>query len=118
MLRRFLGIDCGSVSLNLFLTNDGSSEPITVYLRTRGQPLQAFLDAIKQMMAFCGGDIPLAGVLVTGSARELLSRTMEIPAINEISAHALGAQKINPEIRTIIEIGGQDSKYIKIETFV
>ncbi len=115
MLRRFLGIDCGSVSLNLFLTNDGSSEPITVYLRTRGQPLQAFLDAIKQMMAFCGGDIPLAGVLVTGSARELLSRTMEIPAINEISAHALGAQKINPEIRTIIEIGGQDSKYIKIE---
>ena len=115
MAGRFLGVDCGSVSLNLFLINYDSDEPISIYLRTRGQPLQTFVEALGQMSDSCGGDLTLAGALVTGSARELLSKALEIPAINEITAHAVGAHKVNPEIRTIIEIGGQDSKYIRIE---
>jgi activator of 2-hydroxyglutaryl-CoA dehydratase len=115
MAGRFLGIDCGSVSLNLSLINYDSDEPISIYLRTRGRPLQTFVEALDQMSDSCGGDLTLAGALVTGSARELLSKALEIPAINEITAHAVGANKVNPEIRTIIEIGGQDSKYIRIE---
>ena len=96
--------------LNLSLINYDSDEPISIYLRTRGRPLQTFVEALDQMSDSCGGDLTLAGVLVTGSARELLSKALEIPAINEITAHAVGANKVNPEIRTIIEIGGQDSK--------
>ncbi|MCX5874184.1 MAG: acyl-CoA dehydratase activase [Deltaproteobacteria bacterium] len=115
MTKNFLGIDCGSVSLNLFLMNEDSDEPVTIYLRARGRPLQTFVEAIGQMVDTCGGDLQLGGALVTGSARELLSKALEIPAINEISAHAVGAYKVNPAIRTIIEIGGQDSKYIRIE---
>ncbi|HMK37139.1 MAG TPA: acyl-CoA dehydratase activase [Desulfomonilaceae bacterium] len=115
MAKLFLGIDCGSVSLNLFLLTDGFAEPLTVYLRTRGRPLQAFIQGVGHLLATTGGDTPIAGALVTGSARELLSGALNIPAINEISAHAVGAHAVNPEIRTIIEIGGQDSKYIRIE---
>ncbi len=115
MTANFLGIDCGSVSLNLFLSMSGSHEPLTVYLRTKGRPLLTFIKALDQMADDLGGDFRLSGVLVTGSARELLANALGISAINEINAHAVGAHKVNPTIRTIIEIGGQDSKYIRIE---
>jgi predicted CoA-substrate-specific enzyme activase len=114
MAKRFLGIDCGSVSLNLYLMRD-SGEPVTVYRRTRGRPLQALIESLDLVADRCGGDFTLTGALVTGSGRELLAAALGIPAINEISAHAVGAHTVNPEIRTIIEIGGQDSKYIRIE---
>ena len=114
-MERHLGIDCGSVSLNLALMTGGADEPVSVYLRTRGRPLGSFIEAVDELIEICGGDQPLTSALVTGSARELLSKALHIPAINEISAHATGAHHVNPDIRTIIEIGGQDSKFVKIE---
>ncbi len=110
-----LGIDCGSVSINLVLIGDGSCEPITVYRRTRGRPLKEFLAAVEELKAASDGNPVLNAALVTGSGRDLLSKALKIPAINEITAHATGAYQINPHIRTIIEIGGQDSKFITIE---
>ncbi len=115
MVGRFLGIDCGSVSLNLSLISRGSDQPLSIYLRTRGKPLQAFVQAIGQLLESIGDDMALTGALVTGSGRELLAGAMGIQTVNEITAHAVGAHKINSSIRTIIEIGGQDSKYIRIE---
>ncbi len=109
-----LGIDCGSVSLNLVLLGEGS-EPISVYLRTQGRPLQTFLRGIDELLSSCRGDVELSSALVTGSARDYLSAVLGIPTINEITAHATGTHRINPDVRTIIEIGGQDSKFIKIE---
>lgn len=109
-----LGIDCGSVSLNLALLG-AESEPVSVYLRTRGRPLQTFLQGIDELMSSCGGDVKLSSALVTGSARDYLSGILDIPTVNEITAHATGAHQINRDVRTIIEIGGQDSKFIKIE---
>jgi activator of 2-hydroxyglutaryl-CoA dehydratase len=93
----------------------GADEPVSVYLRTRGRPLGSFVEAIDELIKVCGGDLPVASALVTGSARELLSKALKIPAINEISAHATGAHHVIPNVRTIIEIGGQDSKFVKIE---
>ncbi|MGB9618162.1 MAG: acyl-CoA dehydratase activase, partial [Desulfomonilaceae bacterium] len=60
-------------------------------------------------------DVRIAGALLTGSGRGLLSTALGLPAINEITAHAVGARAVGPGIRTIIEIGGQDSKFIRIE---
>lgn len=109
-----LGIDCGSVSLNLVLLGE-ESEPISVYLRTQGRPLQTFLRGIDELVSSRGEDVELSSALVTGSARDYLSAVLGIPTINEITAHATGTHRINPDVRTIIEIGGQDSKFIKIE---
>ncbi|MBI5248670.1 MAG: hypothetical protein HY912_04180 [Desulfomonile tiedjei] len=113
-MNTFLGIDCGSVSLNLVLVGK-ETEPVSVYLRTRGRPLRTFVQGLEQLMSDCGGDVALSSALVTGSARDYLSEALGIPAVNEITAHATGTHRINPEVRTIIEIGGQDSKFIKIE---
>ncbi len=114
--QKYLGIDCGSVSLNLALITDEADEPVSVYLRTRGRPLQTLVEAADELIRICGTDVPIASALVTGSARELLSKALNIPAINEISAHAAGVHHVNPDVRTIVEIGGQDSKFIKIQT--
>jgi predicted CoA-substrate-specific enzyme activase len=110
-----LGIDCGSVSLNLVLLDDKSEEPVTIYRRTMGRPLETLISAIDDLMEVMGGDLPLQSALVTGSAREFLQEALEIPAINEITAHATGVHQQDPRVRTVIEIGGQDSKFIKLE---
>ncbi|MDQ7782650.1 MAG: acyl-CoA dehydratase activase [Desulfomonilaceae bacterium] len=114
-MKWYLGIDCGSVSINLVLMKEGVGEPLTVYRRTRGRPLKEFIAAVEELKAVCGIHPVTAGVLVTGSGRDLLSSALKLPAINEITAHATGAHRVNPHIRTIIEIGGQDSKFITIE---
>ncbi|MEJ2716519.1 MAG: BadF/BadG/BcrA/BcrD ATPase family protein [Deltaproteobacteria bacterium] len=111
----YLGIDCGSVSLNLVLLGGASREPTTMYRRTRGRPLQTLIETIDELIGSRGSDIPLRSALVTGSGRELLSRELDIPAVNEISAHSAGVHRVDPRVRTIIEIGGQDSKFIRTE---
>ncbi len=114
-VQRYLGIDCGSVSLNLVLLDDEGSEPVSIYRRTRGRPLQAFMAAADELAQAAGGDVLSDSTLVTGSGRELLSQSLRIPAINEITAHATAVYRVNPAVRTIIEIGGQDSKFIRME---
>ena len=110
-----LGIDCGSISLNLALLLDGDERPVTIYRRTRGRPLATFVETSDELIEKLSEDLPITGAMVTGSARELISRSLEIPAINEITAHATGVHHVAPAVRTIIEIGGQDSKFMKIE---
>jgi predicted CoA-substrate-specific enzyme activase len=110
-----LGIDCGSVSLNLALLRDAADEPLTVYRRTSGRPLLALIQSLDQLIDLCGRDVMLDGVLATGSGRELLARSIRIPAVNEITAHSAGVFHVDPTVRTIIEIGGQDSKFIRLD---
>ncbi|MBI4964741.1 MAG: hypothetical protein HY913_15795 [Desulfomonile tiedjei] len=112
---RWLGIDCGSVSLNLVLLTDETPDPISIYRRTSGRPLVTLIQAVDELIRLLGENVSLKSALVTGSGRELLSESLGIPAINEISAHATGVHRVNPDVRTIIEIGGQDSKFIRIE---
>ena len=55
----------------------------------------------------------------TGSARELIGAYLGTPHVyNEISAHAAGAARLDPEVDTIFEIGGQDAKYILLRNRV
>ncbi|MEW6348924.1 MAG: acyl-CoA dehydratase activase [Thermodesulfobacteriota bacterium] len=111
-MTRFLGIDCGSVSLNLALMGEAKEPLGTVYMRTQGRPLHTLVRALDQLSS---EDVRLASVMVTGSARELIANALGIAAVNEISAHATGAHHVDPTVRTIIEIGGQDSKFIAVE---
>ena len=111
----YLGIDCGSVSLNLVLLRRASGRTLTVYLRTQGRPLQTLIAALDELRDACRSEIRLENALVTGSGRELLASCLGIPAVNEISAHGNGVWRVDSRVRTVIEIGGQDSKFIRIE---
>lgn len=107
----YLGIDIGSVSTNLVLIDDNEKIVEKLYIRTAGQPIKALLSGMQELKKLTKESI--AGVGTTGSGRELAGVIIGADTIkNEITTHAIAAQRILPGVRTVIEIGGQDSKII------
>jgi predicted CoA-substrate-specific enzyme activase len=111
----FLGIDIGSTSTKAVLLNLAREVIAGFYTRTSGQPLQAvqvIFEAItdfseKRMIRFT---ISAAGT--TGSGRKFTGKIIGADIIlDEITAHARAAFELDKETDTIIEIGGQDSKF-------
>lgn len=110
----FLGLDVGSVSTNIALIDEENNLIFKRYLRTQGKPIDIIKEGIKEL-AEEYGEKNIHGVGVTGSGRYLASIIVGADVVkNEISSHAMGALNYNKEIKTIIEIGGQDSKIIII----
>lgn len=107
----FLGVDVGSVSTNLVLIDSKGELLYKLYLRTMGQPLQAIKDGMIILKNKFGKRLSIKGVGTTGSGRKLAAVMLGADIVkNEITAHAIAAQFLVPDVRTIIEIGGQDSK--------
>ncbi|MFW6161870.1 MAG: acyl-CoA dehydratase activase, partial [Planctomycetota bacterium] len=104
----FLGIDIGSVSLNLAVVDADGAVLDTTYERTSGEPLPRLLAALRRLR----GTVAEVAVCGTGSGRPLLAEALSLPVENEIVAHAWGAVDAHPTARTVMEIGGQDSKLI------
>ncbi|PAB58378.1 acyl-CoA dehydratase activase [Anaeromicrobium sediminis] len=112
----YLGIDIGSTSTNLVLM-DEENEIITYrYLRTLGDSLNAVQKGLGSIYEEFGDRVTIKGMGTTGSGRYLVGKKAGSDVIvNEITAQAKAAITIDPEVDTIFEIGGQDSKYIQIE---
>ncbi len=110
-----MGIDVGSVSTNLVLIDEENNLAYKKYLRTQGRPLDILKSGIKELAEEFGED-NILGVGTTGSGRYLASVLIGADVIkNEISCHAVAALNYNPATRTVIEIGGQDSKIVIIK---
>lgn len=106
-----LGIDIGSISLNLALLEAEGRIAETVYLRTHGDVMHALNKGFKQLE---GKEISAVGV--TGSGRNFISAIVGADvAYDEITAHSAAVLSLYPKAKTIIEIGGQDSKFIQLE---
>ena len=110
-----LGIDAGSTTTKavLFNISDGSV-CASIYLRTLGNPVLATKQCIKGLLNQLGNKtVKVVQCGVTGSAREIVSVYLDnCRSFNEIMAHARGAVEELPDIDTVFEIGGQDSKFI------
>ena len=113
----YLGIDIGSVSSNLVLTDKSCNLIKKIYLRTQGNPVKAVKDGFSMLMDNPKNDnINIKGVGTTGSGRYLSAVLIGADVIkNEITAHAVAAAQLYPDVKTIIEIGGQDSKIIMLK---
>ena len=83
------------------------------YVRTGGHPLAAARTLLAGMAAEIG-DLPLLAGVVTGSGKDLLAPALGLGRENEIVAHAVAAWTLHPEVASVIEIGGQDSKFIRV----
>ena len=97
---------------------DGARRIIArTYLWTEGNPA----DAARRVVADLGSQVDRDAVRVravgtTGSARRLVGAMCGAAVVkNEITAHAVGTTFLHPDVRTILEIGGQDSKIICVE---
>lgn len=109
----YLGIDVGSVSTNLVMLSSDNQVLAFEYLRTRGQPIQVVQEGLRILGPKMPADHEVAGVGVTGSARNLIGVAVGADVVkNEITAHAIAADLVEPGVQTVIEIGGQDSKII------
>lgn len=108
----YLGVDVGSVSTDLVLIDSKMKVVEKIYLRTKGNPINAVQEGFKILKSkYDESKIAAAGT--TGSGRMIAASIIGADAVkNEITAHATAALEIDPDVRTIIEIGGQDSKII------
>lgn len=114
----YLGIDVGSVSTNLVLTDLEGNIVKKLYIRTGGQPINSLMKGLKNVTA--GGRVPrILAAGATGSGRELAGVITGADIVkNEITTHAIAAQRVVPGVKTILEIGGQDSKIIILKNGV
>lgn len=112
MKEYYLGIDMGSVSTNLVLMNSDQSIAHKVYIRSQGRPIESLKEGMTILQKEAD-EYEVLGAGVTGSGRKLIGTLVGADVIkNEITAHAVAAASSLPGVRTIIEIGGQDSKLI------
>ncbi len=114
MKNAFLGIDIGSISTKGTIIDENDRILCGDYLYTKGDPLEAVRTLLKNLETkFDASQYRVAAVGTTGSARKLIGAALDAVVVkNEITAHAVGTTSIHPDVRTIFEIGGQDSKII------
>ncbi|MBC7229889.1 MAG: 2-hydroxyglutaryl-CoA dehydratase [Actinobacteria bacterium] len=115
-MRGYLGVDVGSVSTNLVFLEESGEVAASVYLRTKGQPISAVQEGLRQLGAQLPAGVEVLGAGTTGSARHLSGVIVGADIVkNEITAHAVAALHVVPDVRTVLEIGGQDSKIIILQ---
>jgi predicted CoA-substrate-specific enzyme activase len=128
----YLGIDIGSVSINIAAVDDENRILSKINLRTEGQPIRSLIKGLtelhNELRCLYGkpgglygepGPIEIRGVGTTGSGRRLAGIICGADTVkNEITAHAVAASYLVPGVQTILEIGGQDSKIILLRNGV
>lgn len=115
----YLGIDVGSLSTNVVIIDENNKVLSRRYLPTASRPLEAIKKGLAEVGAEVGDKVIIKAVGTTGSGRYLTGDFVGADTIqNEITAQATAAITIDPEVDTIFEIGGQDSKYISISNGV
>lgn len=120
MKNAYLGIDVGSISTKGAIIDDDNQLLSSEYIWTEGDPI----GAVKKLVGlleekFDRSQYSIVATGATGSARKLVGTILNATVVkNEITAHAVGTTTFYPDVRTILEIGGQDSKIILVENGV
>ncbi len=114
-MKVYLGVDVGSVTTKITALNENDELITHTYLPTQGKPIEMTQLGLKQIKQQLPEDVDICGVATTGSARYLAGVIVGADlAKNEITSHAVATLQYIPQVQTIIEIGGQDSKIIII----
>lgn len=115
MKKYYMGVDVGSISTKAVIIDEEKNIILSKYIWTDGNPINAVKEIINYFKENAN-NIEIKGVGVTGSARKLIGSILGANIVkNEITAHAIGTLHIKPDTKTILEIGGQDSKIIIID---
>lgn len=114
-----LGIDIGSTSTKAAVLDHENDVVGWIYRKTAGDPIRAvqlLFKAFRDMQERGGFTLEVKGVGTTGSGRKMIGALVGADlATNEITAHATAAAYIDPQVDTIIELGGQDAKFTQLQ---
>ena len=112
----FIGIDAGSTTTKLVLIDNEGALLYSLYENNKGNPLKSVIGMLKKLYKELSDDIIIRFSGVTGYGEKLIQTALNID-LNEIEtiAHYTAAKKFLPKVTSIIDIGGQDMKYIKLK---
>ena len=115
-IKCFLGVDIGSTSTKYALIDETGKIIHKCYRPTMGRPIEVTQSLLNFLFSDTKGNVEIIGIATTGSGRNVIGDFLDADlVIDEITAHARGAVQIDKNIDTIFEIGGQDSKYIRLK---
>jgi activator of 2-hydroxyglutaryl-CoA dehydratase/predicted nucleotide-binding protein (sugar kinase/HSP70/actin superfamily) len=118
----YMGLDIGSVGTKLVLIDDRGDVIHSIFTRTDGRPIEVVSRCLRETEEAVGWAVQVRAVGSTGSGRELIGKLVGADSINdEITCHKTGAVFVGDRLLgqrpdTIFEIGGQDSKYICLQS--
>ena len=119
MKKAYLGIDIGSISTKGVVIDANNKMLADSYVWTNGNPIGAVKEVLAELHKKMPKGYTVVNSGVTGSARKLVGTALGTRIVkNEITAHAMGTLSVVPDAKTILEIGGQDSKIILINNGV
>ena len=110
-----LGLDVGSVSVNTVLIDGRKNIIEEHYTRTKGQPLETVVNVVSEILTRVPAE-KISSVTVTGTAGKLIAELLGAEFVNEVIAQSKSTTFFHPEVKTIIEMGGEDSKLILVES--
>ncbi|MDD5382506.1 MAG: acyl-CoA dehydratase activase [Candidatus Margulisbacteria bacterium] len=106
-MKYYLGIDIGSISVNTVLIDENKRIIEASYDRIKGEPARTAASAIARITSRC----EITANATTGSGGKLIKGHF----VNEIIAQAAATSVLHPEVKSVIEIGGEDSKFIRLK---
>ena len=119
MTEAYIGVDVGSVSTNIAVIDSSGYVLVFSYIRTHGRPIEAVQKGLRVIADGMDGSINITAAGTTGSGRRLAGILVGADMVrNEITAHAVATVRAFPDVQTIFEIGGQDSKFILLRNGV
>lgn len=112
----YIGIDAGSTTTKLVLIDDDGHLLYSLYGSNEGNPLQSVINYLKILYKEVPEDVTIRFSGITGYGEKLVQTALNID-LNEIEtiAHYTAAKKFMPNVTSIVDIGGQDMKYIKLK---
>ena len=112
----FIGIDAGSTTTKLVLIDREGKLLYSLYSSNEGNPLQSVIKMLKKLYSELPNGITIRYSGVTGYGEKLIQTALSID-LNEIEtiAHYTAAKKFMPNVTSIVDIGGQDMKYIRMK---
>jgi len=112
----YLGVDVGSTTTKTVLMDEERNILHKQYVQTQGKPIEVAQRLVAGIHADFADSLTVLAVATTGSGRHVVGDFVKADLIiDEITAHARAAVHWDPEVDTVFEIGGQDSKYIWID---
>ena len=112
--RLYLGVDVGSVSVNAVLIDKDFNVVDEKIRRLFGNPLNTVLEVLEELVDAHGAKT-LGPVAVTGTGSKLLPELIGGTFVNEVIAQTASITRCHPEVKTVIEIGGEDAKLILLD---
>ena len=112
----YLGIDAGSTTTKIVLISDDGALLYSLYGSNEGNPLNSVIKMLKQLYKEKPQDAVIRYSGVTGYGEKLIQTALNVD-LNEIEtiAHYTAAKEFMPNVTSIVDIGGQDMKYIKMK---